>query len=125
MKSFTVVAMCLVLASPAAAYDYHLDLSRHDLEVIGLGLDKLPREQTDAGGLYSRIQQAIGTQDAAAQKAAQEAAEQILAKKKDEIVSSFLADIKAAILAKIAADKASSEPTSRPAPKVEHTPEHN
>lgn len=103
-----VGCLCLGVTPQVFARDYHLDLSTHDLEVIGAGLDKLPREQTDAGGLYSRIQQAIGAQDAAAQKAIQDAADQIVAKKKDEIVSTFLADIKAAILKKIADDKTPS-----------------
>jgi hypothetical protein len=114
MKRVSIVGLCFVLASPAFAYDYHLDLSQHDLKVIGDGLDELPRKQTDENDLYRRLQRAINAQDQAAQKAAQDVADQIVAKKKDEIVSSFLTDIKAAILAKIAADKAPITPPTIP-----------
>lgn len=65
MKTLTIIAA--LLASPALAYELK-NLSPQDIMTIGHGLDKLPREETDANRLYARIQQQLRDQDAQAAK---------------------------------------------------------
>jgi hypothetical protein len=44
-------------------------LTTEDVLMIGRGLDKLPREETDRNNLYQRLQQQINAQNQAAIKA--------------------------------------------------------
>lgn len=107
MKSIILASTLLFVAVSASAYDLK-NLSSQDILTIGRALDKLPREETDANGLYQRIQQAVTAQE----KAAQDAAAQVVAKKRDEIETNFLAEIEKALLAKIAAEKAAPKSES-------------
>jgi hypothetical protein len=64
MKHWLIVAIVVGSASHAAGYELK-DLSSQDMLTIGAGLDKLPREATDANQLYARIQRQLFDQDAA------------------------------------------------------------
>ena len=57
MKHWLIVAIVVGSASHAAGYELK-DLSSQDMLTIGAGLDKLPREATDANQLYARIPRA-------------------------------------------------------------------
>ena len=62
----------MLVTLPAWAYDLK-NLSSSDVLVIGRGLDRLPRADTDANGLYKRLNDQINEQNAAAAKAAEDA----------------------------------------------------
>lgn len=64
MKKLLAGSIALCLCVPAVAYDLK-NLSTADLLIIGRGLDKLPREDTDLehGNLYNRIQAQITAQE--------------------------------------------------------------
>lgn len=69
-----IMLACLLMAAPAQAYDLR-NLSADDVRTINRGVDKLPREETDANGLYRRIQEQLTAQEAAANKEALDRAE--------------------------------------------------
>lgn len=71
------IAAILVFASISSAGAYTLkDLTPQDILVIGKALDQLPRYETDANNLYSRIQGQLVEQDKAAREAADKAAKE-------------------------------------------------
>jgi hypothetical protein len=80
MKSIIIASTLALLALPAFAYDLK-NLTAQDILTIGKGLDKLPREETDANGLYARMQKQLSEQDQAAAKAANAKVEDEVRKK--------------------------------------------
>ena len=84
MKSILLASTLLFVAIPASAYDLK-NLSSQDILTIGRALDKLPREETDANGLYRRIQNQLSEQDQAAAKATKANEDAQRAKIEDEV----------------------------------------
>lgn len=93
MRKIAMLALAL-MTMPAAAYDLK-SLSMQDLHTIGRGLDKLPREDTDASGLYARLQSQITAQEEAEAKAGLDKSLAERAKLTDEIRAKVRAEIEA------------------------------
>jgi len=64
-----VAATAPAYAQQAAPTYNWTGLSADDIQIIGRGLDKLPREDTDRNNLYQRLQSQITTQANAFAKA--------------------------------------------------------
>jgi hypothetical protein len=70
MLRLLLISIASIVAQEGAAQSFSINgLSTQDIQVIGAGLDKLPREETDRNGLYQRIQSQITTQVQANAKA--------------------------------------------------------
>lgn len=79
---YLALAAALLLSGAAAAQQTTFrfeNLSTEDILTIGRGLDKLPREETDRNGLYSRLQQQITAQNQARAQANKDAIDKTIA----------------------------------------------
>lgn len=97
------LALALLLGHSGAfaqEKSYNLSgLSWADMLLVGKGLGKLPRDETDEehGGLWSRIQQQLFAQGAAADKARADAQKAVVDKAVDEAVAKARTEQAAAI----------------------------